>query len=288
MRTVIRTMRTADAAGGQARCAVVTGANTGIGLACALRLAREGFETIATVRSAAKAEVVHAAAEEAGVAVGTELLEVTDADACAEMMDRRRPFALVNNAGINTVAALEDTTDADLQEILEINTVAPMRLARLAVPHMRARGEGRVVNVSSAEGRIILPLLGAYQASKHALEAATATLRLEVARDGIAVCSVAPGSVDTAIYDKGFWVDGELHSGSAYSAGYGRLKSFMNLNRHTQISSDAVARVIVAAILSPRPRPRYLVGADAHALAATHQLLPTALRERLHRRVFAL
>ena len=231
--------------------------------------------------------MVHAAAEEAGVAVGTELLEVTDADACAEMMDRRRPFALVNNAGINTVAALEDTTDADLQEILEINTVAPMRLARLAVPHMRARGEGRVVNVSSAEGRIILPLLGAYQASKHALEAATATLRLEVARDGIAVCSVAPGSVDTAIYDKGFWVDGELHSVGLQRG----LRPAQEFHEPQQTHADLLGRrgtsdrrrdpVATPAPAVPGRRRRPRLGRDSPASA-------DRVAERLHRRVFAL
>ena len=275
-----------DAGGG--RCAVITGTNTGVGLACALRLAREGFQAVATVRSEAKAKAVHAAADEADVAVETELLEVTDSDACADLIARRRPFALVNNAGINAVAALEDTGDEDARSILEINAIAPMRLARLAVPHMRARGEGRIVNVSSTEGRIILPLLGWYQASKHALEAASQTLRMEVARDGIGVSTVEPGGVDTAIYEKGFWVDQDLHAGSSYESAYGRLRSFMGLNKRAQIGPGDVAEVILRAIVSPRPRAQYLVGVDSKALVLSHRMLPRPVRERLQRTAFAL
>lgn len=271
---------------GPGRCALVTGANTGIGLACALRLARRGFQVVATVRSPEKADVVHKAAAGAGVAVRTELLEVTDASGCAEVIARWRPYALVNNAGINAVAAVEDTVDADLESILAINLVAPVRLIRLAVPHMRAQGGGRVVNVSSTEGRVVLPLLGYYQASKHALEAVTATLRLELARDGIGVSSVQPGNVDTAIYSKGFWV--EQPQGSRYDAGYRRLKKLMSMNERMQLPPDAVADVVLKAILARRPRPRYLVGLDAHALAGVHDLLPTVLRERLYRALFQL
>jgi NAD(P)-dependent dehydrogenase (short-subunit alcohol dehydrogenase family) len=145
------------------------------------------------------------------------------------------------------------------------------------------------VNVSSTEGHIVLPLLGGYQISKHALEAATATLRLEVARDGIGVTSIAPGGVDTAIYSKGFWVDTDAHPGSRYRTGYRRIKQLMALNRRAQLSSASdVAGCVLEAILSPRPRPYYLVGADAYALVATHRLMPTRAREWLHRKTFGL
>lgn len=274
-------------AAGRGRTAVVTGANTGIGLASALRLAQEGFETVATVRSKEKAEDVYKAASEAGVAVETELLEVTDAAAGEALIERRRPYALVNNAGINDIAALEDTSVEDIRSMLEINTVAPIRLARAAVPHMRRDG-GRIVNVSSAEGHIVLPLLGGYQISKHALEAATATMRLENAGDGIGVTSIAPGGVDTAIYSKGFWAEPDAHPGSRYRTGYRRIKQLMALNARVQLSSDDVAACVLEAILSPRPRPYYLVGADAHALFATHRLMPTRAREWLHRKAFGL
>jgi NAD(P)-dependent dehydrogenase (short-subunit alcohol dehydrogenase family) len=271
---------------GQGRCALVTGANTGIGLACALLLAHRGFRVVATVRSQEKADVVHKAAAGTGVTLQTELLEVTDASGCAQVIDRWRPYALVNNAGINAVAAIEDTVDADLESILDINLVAPVRLTRLAVPHMRAQGGGRVVNVSSTEGRVVLPLLGCYQASKHGLEAVTATMRMELARDGIGVTSVQPGNVDTAIYDKRFWV--EQSQGSRYDPGYRRLKKLMSMNARMQLAPDAVAEVVLKAILTRRPRPRYLVGLDAHALAGVHDLLPTVVRERLYRALFQL
>lgn len=267
---------------------LTTGANSGIGLATALAVAQAGFRSVATVRSEAKAQPLFAAAEAADLAVEVELLEVTDADAGARLIERHQPYGVVNNAGINAVAAIEDTDDEEARSIMDVNVLAPLRLARLAVPYMRAQGGGRIINVSSAEGSVVLPVLGWYQASKHALEAASGTLRLEVARDDIAVCTVAPGGVDTAIYEKGFWADAEMHTGSRYADSYARLRTFMGANKSMQISSEAVARVILRALLSPHPRPRYLVGADARGLVATHNAVPAALRERLHRFAFAL
>src|SRR5579884_3109534 len=183
--------------------ALVTGANSGIGLATVVELARRGLDAVGSVRSPAKARAVHAAARAEGVSVRTVLLDVTDARACARVIDDVRPYALVNNAGISNLGAVEDVSDADVRAQLETMLIGPMRLARLSIPHMRAAHGGRIVNVSSIYGMMTTPLSGWYQASKHALEAVSDALRMEVARDGIRVVLIQPGGFDTGIWENG-------------------------------------------------------------------------------------
>ena len=131
------------------RKVLTTGCNSGLGLATVLELARRGHDSIGTVRSAAKAEIVAEAAARAGVEVTTRILDVTDADACAVVAAEVAPDVLVNNAGFMLYAAIEDVGDEEGRNLLETVVVAPTRLARLCVPHMRARRWGRIIQISS-------------------------------------------------------------------------------------------------------------------------------------------
>src|SRR4051794_12776557 len=151
------------------RTVLTTGANSGIGLATVIELARRGFRSVGSVRSDAKAEAVHKAAADAGVQVDTVLLDVTDADRCEEVMADLRLYGLVNNAGYSGFGAVEDVTDEEVRDQLEAMVVAPMRLARLALPYMRQQKQGRIVNISSIAGRATAPFGGWYTATKHAL-----------------------------------------------------------------------------------------------------------------------
>src|SRR5437660_4259249 len=180
---------------------LVTGANSGIGLAAVIELARRGFRSVGSVRSEEKARHVLAAAEEAGVTVETVLLDVTDAEASRRIIDQLEPYGLVNNAGLQVTGAIEDVSDDEARQGLETMVIAPTRLARLALPHMRTAGRGRIVNVSSIYGVATTPLTGWYQAAKHALEAVSDALRVEVAGAGIHVVLVEPGSFDTDIWE---------------------------------------------------------------------------------------
>ncbi len=141
---------------------LTTGANSGIGLATALEAARRGHRSVGTVRSEQKAKVVQAAADDAGVEVETAILDVTDADTAATIMGDVAPDALVNNAGFSITGAIEDVTDEEARFAFETMVLAPMRLARLATPQMRARKWGRIINVSSIYGRTTTPLTGWY------------------------------------------------------------------------------------------------------------------------------
>src|SRR5204862_264547 len=122
-------------------------------------------------------------------------------------------------------------------------TVAPMRLARLALPVMRERGEGRIINVSSIYGRTTTPLTGWYQATKHALEALSDALRMEVASSGVKVVLVEPGGFKTGIWED-FARDVEGHAGSRFEGAYRRSLQTMKLTQVLMGQPKKVAGVI--------------------------------------------
>jgi NAD(P)-dependent dehydrogenase (short-subunit alcohol dehydrogenase family) len=170
---------------------VVTGANSGIGLATAIELAGAGYDVLGTVRSTTKADAVRQRAQDKGVEVRTVVCDVGDEESTwtgfAEIDDLTDggPWAVVNNAGFAQAGAVEDVSAEDARYQLEVNLVAPARIAQLVLPGMRKRGDGRIVNVSSIAGRVSTPLTGWYCASKHGLEALSDALRMEVAQFGV-------------------------------------------------------------------------------------------------------
>lgn len=264
------------------RTVLVTGANSGLGLATALAVADAGFRVVGTVRSEEKAEVVHHAAAEAGVSIETHLLDVTDADGCVAAVDRHRPWGLVNNAGVGTAGAIEDVDDEEARRILEVMVLAPIRLARLALPHQRALGSGRTVNISSVYGFASTPLSGWYQGSKHALEGLTDALRMEVAHDGIGVVLIQPGGFETNIWNEtASTVD--TRSGSRYETSYDRSQRMTEVWRRFMGSPDEVAAAVVRALTTRWPRARYLVGRDAWLIAAADRVGARPVVDRLTR-----
>ncbi len=267
----------------ESRHVLVTGANSGIGLATVLHLADRGFRVTGTVRSPAKAKVVAAAAAAADVEIETIELDVTDADRCAAVIDEVGPIhGLVNNAGYGLTGAVEDVGDDEVHQVLETMVVAPIRLARLAVPGMREVGSGRIVNISSIYGRTTTPLTGWYQGAKHALEAVSDALRMEVAKDGIHVVLVEPGGFKTGIWED-LQRDLDKRAGSRYASSYERLGGLQQLWSALMGDPATCAKVVGRALSSPLPRSRYLVGADARILATVGDLTPTVVMDRVMR-----
>jgi NAD(P)-dependent dehydrogenase (short-subunit alcohol dehydrogenase family) len=261
---------------------LVTGANSGIGLATVLEVARRGWPAVGTARSEEKAEVVAKAAAEAGVAVEPVLVDVTDAEGCRRVVEQWQPWGVVNNAGYSLTGAIEDVDDDEARAALETMVVAPMRLARFALPHMREQGGGRIVNVSSIYGRTTTPLQGWYQGAKHALEALTDALRVEVVGAGVKVVLVEPGGFRTGIWER---IENEIdeRSGSRYETGYERTLLATRLGQPFMGDPEQVAAVIVGALASGRPRARYLVGYDAQAIALWDRVTPTPIKDLVTR-----
>ena len=265
---------------------VVTGASSGIGEACALRLARTGRDVLAGVRTEADAERLN------GQGAEPLMLDVTDPASIAAAAETLRGgplHGLVNNAGIAVSMPLEFLPLAELRRQLEVNLVGQVAVTQAFLPHLRA-ARGRIVNVGSIAGHSALPFLGAYAASKHALEAVTDALRIELQPFGIEVVIVEPGSIATPMWRKG--AEGFQRLAADLPADLGRLYGGrMEAFRRAAAAAaqrgepaDKVAAVVERALNAERPKTRYLVGRDARRRARVERL-PDRLRDRVYERV---
>src|SRR5207253_1886252 len=169
--------------------------------------------------------------------------DVADARQCKAVIDELKPFGLVNNAGVPASGAIEDVTDEVARLAMETMVLGPIRLARLAIPHMRERRTGRIVNISSVYGLMTTPLTGWYQAAKHALEALSDALRVEVASDGIAVALIEPGAFRSNIWE-GAGNDLQRRIDSGYLTAYKRLETGIKAGQRLMGDPIEVARVI--------------------------------------------
>ncbi|NUS57099.1 MAG: SDR family NAD(P)-dependent oxidoreductase [Streptomycetaceae bacterium] len=274
------------------RTALVTGANSGLGLASALELARGGLRVVGTVRSADKARKVEAAAADAGVPVETRILDVTDAAGCKDVVEDVRPDVLVNNAGGTCYAPVADVMEEEARHHVETAVFAPIRLARLAIPHMQDSGWGRIVQVSSVAGKVTYPLMGWYQAGKHAMEALSDALRLEVAGSGIHVAVVAPGGFRSGITEEMADV-AHRYRGSKYATAFRRLDLGFTLVEPFWTDVQRVAEVVAHAATAEQPHGRYVVGRDAHASLLVSRFVENfrvgvELRDKAVRRLIGL
>ena len=269
------------------RTVLVTGANSGIGLSTALELAGAGYRVVGTVRSAAKGRALSDAAERAGRAdrVSPVVWDVSDPGAAAVdggwaavLEAGGAPWAVVNNAGYAQAGAVEDVGDEAARAQLETNLLAPARVARLALPAMREAGEGRVVNVGSVAGRVPLPIMGWYCASKAGLAAVSDVLRMELAPHGVQVVLVEPGSFGTSVWSTGGAGLPPEPATESYRRAYA---SAARAESAAAVLPDPVwvARVVRAALASPVPLPRYLVGVDAVALSTVEAVTPSLLSD---------
>jgi len=264
------------------RTVLTTGAGTGIGLAAVIELARRGFDSVGGVRSQAKARAVSRAARAGGVKVRTVILDVTNADDCKRVIAQLKPYGLVNNAGVPASGAVEDVGDDEARIAFETMVLGPMRLARFAIPHMRDQGGGRIVNISSIYGLMTTPLTGWYQASKHALEALSDALRVELAADEIAVVLIEPGAFRSNIWESA-GNDVQSRIDSEYFAAYRRLEEGIKISQRLMGDPLEVGRLIASVMTAKKPKSRYLVGYDARAIDIYSKLLPTEVRDRLAR-----
>jgi NAD(P)-dependent dehydrogenase (short-subunit alcohol dehydrogenase family) len=265
---------------------VVTGASSGIGEACALRLARSGREVFAGVRTETDAERLRSQGVE------PLMLDVTDPSsigAAAERLAGAPLHGLVNNAGVAVSMPIEFLPLGELRRQLEVNLVGQVAVTQAFLPHLR-EAHGRIVNVGSIAGHSALPFLGAYAASKHALEAVTDTLRIELQPFGIEVVIVEPGSIATPMWRKG--AEGFERLAADMPADLGRLYGGrMEAFRRAATAAaqrgepaDNVAEVVERALTTKRPKTRYLVGRDARRRARVERL-PDRLRDRVYERV---
>lgn len=288
---------------------LVTGASTGIGRACAVELSRAGFGVFAGVRRECDGSAVEAdAAGHAGGVGGTVrhlLLDVTDDGEVAAAVGRIDravgPGGLagvVNNAGISVAGPVEFVPVDHWRRQFEVNLFGLIAVTQATLPLLRARvaaagrGSARIVNMSSIAGRIAQPVLGPYGASKFAIESVSDSLRLELRAQGIPVCLVEPGAVDTHLWDKACDAAGAMQPGHAARTVYGRLIDGVlagadRAHSHACHPSQ-VARAVVACLTKRRPPTRTFVGLDAKSGAMAKRFLPDRFFDVMVGRYYAV
>lgn len=274
------------------RTVLLTGCSTGIGRATALRLAERGFTVFGGIRSNQHADEL----KSLNSAITPVILDVTREEDIARVVETLRNaspqglWGLVNNAGVGLPAAVEFTSRDDLLRLFEVNTLAPLRLMQSCLPLLRT-ARGRIVNVTSMNGVLALPMVGGYSASKFALEALSDTLRIELRPWGVFVCTVRPGQIRTAIFDKAGAalanrvtdIPPDLLPG--YEKMYARGEFFNSRGVNSPTPPEAVARAIHHALSRRFPRPHYHVGVDAHLMKTMRSWLPVRIRDRIIARV---
>jgi NAD(P)-dependent dehydrogenase (short-subunit alcohol dehydrogenase family) len=268
------------------RTILITGCSSGIGLASALLLKARGWRVLATAR---KPDDLKRLTEEHGLeALYLELANPDAIAACAEEALSRtggRLYALFNNAAYSQPGAIEDLPAHALRHQLEVNVVGTHDLTRRIIPAMRANGRGRIVQCSSVLGLISAPWRGAYCASKFALEALTDALRLELQGSGIYVSLIEPGPIRTRFVEnaRAAAIANLDIENSVHRERYRQmLDSLERGGRQAfKLEPEAVARKLVHAVESPRPKARYRVTVPTYAVSVLKRMLPTRLLDRV-------
>jgi len=256
-------------ASGNRRSILITGASSGIGKACALHLAGRGFTVYAGVRKLADADMLK---QEGSGILEPVILDVTALDTIAAAVETvgkntAQPlFGLVNNAGISVSCVLEVTPEDELRRLLDVNVVGVHAMIRAFLPMLR-RQSGRIVNIGSAASFMAGPGGSSYAASKYAVRAITESLQTELQPFGMSVSLVAPGAIESDIWEKSREYREALRKRvtpeqrEAYQV-FSRAADAMADHIHP-IPAVEVARAVEHALTAHRPKCVYLVGKDA-------------------------
>jgi NAD(P)-dependent dehydrogenase (short-subunit alcohol dehydrogenase family) len=266
---------------------LITGGSSGIGWATAELLAQKGYRVFATTRSLVKRrEVVEEAARKYAGQVSFVEMDSTSGESvesCVAEVIRRctRIDNLVCNAGIVIIGSIEETPLSLVHAQLEVNLLGYIRTVQAVLPHMRRQGSGRIVLVSSLAGILSIPYMSHYSMSKHAVEALAEGLRQEVRRFGIAVSSLKPGDIRTAIHRDSLR---HLPAHSPYGRWSARAVASMDRSIAKALLPVVVARKIHRILTVHRPRGAYTVADFLSRLAPLFlPLLPRGLKEKIVR-----
>ncbi|MCW2520716.1 MAG: short-chain alcohol dehydrogenase [Mycobacterium sp.] len=268
---------------------LVTGAARGIGRSITEYLADRDWDVIAGVRTQDDADGIAAANPRRITPV---ILDVTNDDHIADLA-RSLPVRLdgiVNNAGVAVNGPMEVVTTADWRKQLEINVIGQLAVTRAVLPKLR-QSRGRVVFMSSVNGRMSMPMLGAYSASKYALEAAADAMRMELRPWHLPVVIVEPAQTDTDMWRTAGDVvlETEAAMGPEHRELYARhlagLKKFVPVAQRMTVPPEKVSAVVETALTTRRPRARYVVGIGPRAQVRLMANLPTVVRDLVLRKV---
>jgi NAD(P)-dependent dehydrogenase (short-subunit alcohol dehydrogenase family) len=269
---------------------LITGCSSGIGKATALAAAARGHRVYATARDPESLRELAG-----GGRIRTLALDVTDTGsigrAVASVLEEAgRLDVLVNNAGYGQYGAVEEVTAEEWRREFDVNLFGAVEVTRAVLPAMRQARSGTIVNVSSVAGKIAIPFAAPYCASKHALEAVSDALRVEVAPFSIHVVIIVAGPIATRFGERArASVARMLESPGPYSAFYRNAERAMDTDFQAgKLPPEAVARVIIKAIESERPKTRYRVTRMASVLIFLRRFLPDRFFDRRMQKLLKL
>ncbi|MFG2473944.1 SDR family oxidoreductase [Streptomyces fagopyri] len=239
---------------------LITGASKGIGRAIAVALAGRGHRVIATAR---RPETL------AGLPADRRLrLDVTDQESVDQAVkDAGDVDVLVSNAGETVRAPLESVPLSEVERLFQLNTLGALRVVQAVLPAMRERGAGHLVFVSSIQGRLVLPMIGPYGASKWALEALAETLAIETGHFGVKVSVVQPGAVSSGGSERAGVF---LREDDPYAPLYEALPAL----RGEPVTPEEVAATVADTIEQPDPPLRVPAGAPAERVLKARKEAP--------------
>jgi NAD(P)-dependent dehydrogenase (short-subunit alcohol dehydrogenase family) len=248
--------------------ALVTGASSGIGKAAALALADAGFQVVGTSRNSSRLTPPHGvtfldldvASDESVTTVVQQVIERFG-----------RLDVLVNNAGTGAAGAAEESSVAQAQRLFDINVFGVIRMTKAVLPHMRAQGAGRIINISSVLGLVPGPYMAVYAATKHAVEGYSESVDHEVREHGVRVLLVEPAYTKTGFDANAVQADAPLPIYTQQRQVFDRvLASAMEGGDEPA----TVAKVIVTAATDPTPKLRYTAGPRAGRVSTLRRIVP--------------
>jgi NAD(P)-dependent dehydrogenase (short-subunit alcohol dehydrogenase family) len=247
--------------------AVVTGSSSGIGFEIALTLARNGFQTYATMRNLAKSENIKSIASKEKLPIHIEQLDVIDNNSVTNAIQAivskaDRIDVLVNNAGYALAGAFEDLAIEEIKAQYETNFFGLIRTTQAVLPIMRKQKSGTIVNISSGAGRFGYPTGSAYVSTKFAVEGLSESMAYELEPLGIKVILVEPGVIKTNISNGMVIAKKSQNSNSPYSQIMQKMSTSFEHMLENASSPDLVAKVVLQAVTSENPSLRYLAGKD--------------------------
>ena len=272
------------------RSVVVTGVSTGIGWGILKVLVQNGLRVFGSVR---KEQDVERLTREFGEAFVPLLFDITDeagvqnaAQQVRKQLNGERLFGLVNNAGVAVPSPLMFQPVEDFRRQMEINLIGQLIVTQAFLPLLGTdrslSGQaGRVINMSSVSGRAGYPFLGAYAASKFALEGFSESLRRELMLYGIDVIIIGPGSVATPIWDKAEDLDISVYSDTEYAEAIRRIYKYMIEDGRNGFPPEKVGEVVLEALNTPKPHVRYAVIPGNPIRHLIQGLLPRRVIDRI-------
>jgi NAD(P)-dependent dehydrogenase (short-subunit alcohol dehydrogenase family) len=268
----------------QGNVALVTGAFGGIGQATALKLAAAGWTVYASGRDLAKSTPLVAQARAAGLQISPIVLDVTDERSVEAAISQIAQEAgqldlLVNNAGSGFFGAVTESSPTQIRQLFETNVIGMVATSRAALPVMHRNGQGRIINISSVLGRLVLPATGVYAASKFALEALSDAMRQEFSLLGpqFKVILIEPPFIKTGFADHASAADPNEERASLYGTLNAQAQQYLTTQTEQAPGPEVVAEVVLKAATARKPKARYGVTATVPFLVAMRTLTPDGL-----------